>query len=241
MSDSEANDQVLRGLLACCLAIYLANFFFGAYIFGWMILPQRIKFRMLNTFYCFALATCLTQIALSVYLLINPSKITSCYIFQKSTPSILHSFICSGVVALGLITISSMHQIKTSLQNMLRRSQGDLQAQEKQSRNFTIFCGTTWAVNQTLIVALLVFASDKFRTATAIQACGMFFLTSLYSYQLFSLRKVMREFQVETAFRNEKKSINFQFAAFAIAFSAKLCFNIFLLFSNKDLVRSFAT
>lgn len=116
-----AEDTVLRGLIAICLAFFLTNLVSGSYIFLKMILPQRINFRMLKTFYYCALLTSLVQVALASYLLIYPQDIHKCYTYEKSVASVLHGIVCTGITALGFITITTMHQIKTSLRFMLNQ------------------------------------------------------------------------------------------------------------------------
>ena len=74
---------------------------------------------LLWLFYLAAITVSLMEIGLMTSLMFDPQKIVECYVYKKTGDSVVHSAVCSCVVACGFIVISTMNQIRNSLLVML--------------------------------------------------------------------------------------------------------------------------
>ena len=105
----DTEEILLRVCLSIDLVIFSFNLLMSLYIMTRMMIPQKIRFALLWTFYVAVVLVSVLEIGLMIFLLTEPSKIASCYIYGQSIPSIVHNCICSCVAACGLICAATMH------------------------------------------------------------------------------------------------------------------------------------
>lgn len=77
--------------------------------------------------------------------MINVDDIPDCYVYRNSWVSILHCFMCSCIVACGYIAAATMHQIRCSIQVILKQS--DAEKAERRIKRFYFTVLGIWLIN----------------------------------------------------------------------------------------------
>ena len=113
------NDWILQVVLGIDCLFFIFNASIGIYIVLGIMLPHQLNYKLLWTFYIFAILSSLIACGLAVTLIFEVDKMENCYIYQKDWVSVFHSIMTASVVACGYIAAATMHQIRVSLQVIL--------------------------------------------------------------------------------------------------------------------------
>ena len=144
---------VIRALLVLALAVFTFNAFLGIYVMVKYMYPQRVGYKIMWLFYFCAITLCVMQIVLTVFLLIVPEGIPSCFKYQKGAVSVIYCFTCSAIVSCGFIAATTMQQIRVSIKVILKEI--PLQIAQRKIKVFAGLLLAFWICNQIGSVTLI--------------------------------------------------------------------------------------
>ena len=157
------------------------------------MIPRKIRFVLLWLFYIAAITVSLLEIGLMTSLMFDPQKIIECYVYKKTADSVVHSAICSSVVACGFIVISTMNQIRNSLLVILKERTKE-QAQ-KHIRAFFFIGIMIWGLCQIGSIILFFIKFSISRRELYFQTAAMFVITSLFAGQIYLLHRTLNRLE----------------------------------------------